>query len=262
MEASGPISPIAISPTSTVSRRATDRHRHGPNYESLRCCGFATVSAEKLDDRELSDRHVIHRAFDLEQELDPKPGRRWRSHTKLLIDSTDQLTRVSHGPYHQSKDYNHDDGGEQRLFRAIGEDVLTSRTLDYLIRFTARVARRTVPDVFEREGAAGVGLHMISYRPGADGPAFSSPVWRHRDDEPFVAVILCGLSANLGGGDNLIFPGDGKERIISHAFKLRTPFEMLLLTNTQSWHAVTPMYSTDGAPARRDVLLITFQELA
>jgi hypothetical protein len=262
MEASGPIPSIATSHTA-VSNRARSQVRHASGLlDNLGSRGFATVPAESLDERELNDRHNIYRAFDLEQDLDPKPGRRWRSHAKLMIDRNDIVTPLGHTPYLQTKEYNADDGGEQRVFRPIGENVLSSRTLNYLVRFTARVARQAVPHVFEPGGAAHVGLHMISYRPDAEGPAFSSPSWMHKDDEPFVAVILCGLSANLGGGENLIFPNEGKGRVISHEFKLRHLLEMLLLTKTQSWHAVTPMYTTDGAPARRDVLLITFQESA
>jgi hypothetical protein len=264
MEASGPIPRITPRPSHSASGRidSVPDLETAHLLDSLRRVGFARVRAESISSSAMDDRQLVHRAFDLEQERDPSFGHRWRSHSKLVIDDTDALTRLGHSAYMQPKEYNPEDGDKKRLFRPIAEDVLSSGTLEYLIRFTARVARLAVPHVFKHERAARVGLHMISYRPDASGPAYASPLWMHKDSEPFVAVILCGLSANLGGGDNLIFPFEGKGSVISDAFKLQNDFEMLLLTNTRSWHAVTPMYSADGGPARRDVLLITFEEPA
>jgi hypothetical protein len=82
----------------------------------------------------------------------------------------------------------------------------------------------------------------------------SSPSWLHRDEEAFVAVVLCALSYNLGGGDYVIAR---PKRGISDAFRMTERLDMLLLTKACS-HAVTPMHSTDGRQARRDILLITF----
>ncbi len=258
---------IGITGTSTAAfhrPKATEREKGpiSPTVQALTQLGFAKVEVDTLDLAEMPDRHVFDRAFEWDQELDPEVGRRWRSHAKLVIDESGGLSRLAHSPYVQTPEYNPHDGGKQRVFKPIVDDVLSSRTLQYLISFTTGIARATVPEIFSQRGAAKLGLHMISYRPDAAGPAYASPTWLHKDDEPFVAVILCGLTPNLSGGDNIISPNDGRYRVISEAFKLQEQFEMLLLTNTQSYHAVTPMFSSDGRPARRDVLLITFEELS
>lgn len=262
MQTSSELIPITGTSTAAIPKPKGYDEQIGRMVESLKSRGFAKVGVDMLDFTEICDQHILERAFDQDQELDPEVGHRWRSHAKLTIDAADAVTILPHTAYVQSPNYNPDDGGKHRSFKPIVDDVLSSRTLDYLIGFTAGIARSTVPHVFGERGGAQVGLHMISYRPDDSAPAYASPTWLHKDDEPFVAVILCGLTKNLSGGHNLISPNEGRGRVITDAFKLQKQFEMLLLTNTQSFHAVTPMISADGLPARRDVLLITFEALS
>lgn len=215
--------------------------------------GFSHVRPERLDSSKLVDQHLLQFAFDTELDEDTNGGRRWRSHSKCLLKDA-VLTLQPHSTYVQSAANNPDHGGAKRRFRPIADAVLGSDTLDYLIRFTESIARPSVPRVFDQPVVT-VGLHMVSYRPVAGLPAYSSPIWLHRDDEAFVAVILCGITVNLGGGENLISPTGAST--ITDVLRLTDRLEMLLLTQ-KCWHAVTPMHSVDGRPSRRDIVLVTF----
>lgn len=236
--------------TNLISADTAAASQHLADLERL---GFCRLPPEALDPTKVADHHVLQGAFDSEQEADSTGGRRWRSHSKLaMVDGS--LRLLPHTTYVQSATYNPDHGDIHRGFRPIANSVLRSDTLQHIIRFTEVIARDTVPDVFSRPEVV-VGLHMVSYRPVQGAPSYSSPVWLHRDEEPFVAVVLCGITCNLGGGENVVsIGGAGK---VYDAFKMTERLEMLLLTK-KYWHAVTPMYSTDGRPARRDILLVTF----
>lgn len=213
--------------------------------------GFAHLTGDGLDPLQLVDFYEFGRAFQQEQDLDPEPGERWRSYSAFqLIDG--RLSLLAAAPYVQSKQYNQDDGDKLRSFRPIDNTVLASKALRELIRFNVSVARLTHAGLFLGPSVT-IGVHMISYRPSRSTISYSSPVWLHKDQEEYVAVILCGLSGNLDGGENILSPG-GRE--ISAKLTLTEPLDMLLLSR-KGLHAVVPMKSTDGRPAFRNVLLIT-----
>ncbi|KAE9547475.1 hypothetical protein FO519_009314 [Halicephalobus sp. NKZ332] len=99
-----------------------------------------------------------------------------------------------------------------------------------------------------------MGLHQIRYTAKEGEPAYSSPLWLHRDDEPLVFVHLFNLTENSLGGDNLIA---SDHKTITNLIRLTSPLETLLLTK-KPYHAVTPLGSGDENPAYRDILLVTF----
>lgn len=213
--------------------------------------GHCFVPAEAQDLSAVDDTHILQRAFRNKQQIDPAAGRRWRTHAKMKL-AGDMLELLPHTGYIQSEDYNPDAKGEQREFAPIPDDVIESRALQHLVDLTISIGREALPDVFEGN-LLQVGLHMVSYRPDAGAWSWASPLSFHRDQEAFVAVTLLGLSHNLGGGENAITAD--RTEILDH-ISMKQAFDTLLLTK-RNFHTVFPMYSTDGRPAYRDIILVT-----
>ena len=214
--------------------------------------GFRVVRRNELDLSQVHDVRLIQQVARHAQQEDPAPGRRWRSHSKLEL-RNGHISLLPATPYMQRYEDNPDDGGKERPFMPIADEALSTDTLAFLLEFNRMIARGVRPQIFESEPVS-VGLHVVSYRPEGTAPSYASPIWFHKDTEEYVAVVLLGLSRNLGGGENAISSGG---RQIEAIFTLRDPLDMLLLTR-RDFHAVMPMYSLDGGPAHRDVLLITF----
>lgn len=213
--------------------------------------GYAHVRPEDYDRSQFDDGHELKRAFAESLQVDTEPGNRWRSYSAFELRGR-TATLLPTTPYMQTRQYNTDDGDKLRQFAPIDRRVLMSRTLRELIRFNITIARLTNQTLFHGESVL-VGVHMISYRAAGQDITFSSPVWLHRDQEEYVAVILYELSHNLNGGENILANGP---RELAAKIAMNEEFEAILLSK-KGMHAVVPMNSSNGRPAFRNVVLIT-----
>jgi hypothetical protein len=103
-------------------------------------------------------------------------------------------------------------------------------------------------------------VHLFRYKATVNSPAFSSPMWLHKDDEDVVFVHLIDRSKDMIGGDSLIAP-DSKH--IERVIKLENRFDTLVV-NHQKFHAVTPVGLKENSKEKfstRDVILVTFQQM-
>jgi len=214
--------------------------------------GYAHVRPEDYDRSRLDDGHELKRAFRESLQLDAEPGNRWRAYSAFELRGL-HATLLPAKPYFQTQQYNADDGDKLRQFAPLDRGVLTSRTLQELIRFNLSVAKLTNQSLFLAEELV-IGVHMISYRATGEELTFSSPVWLHRDQEEYVAVTLYELSHNISGGENILANGP---RDLAAKIALNEEFEAIVLSK-KGMHAVVPMNSSNGRPAFRNVVLITF----
>uniref|UniRef100_A0A914PD96 Prolyl 4-hydroxylase alpha subunit Fe(2+) 2OG dioxygenase domain-containing protein n=1 Tax=Panagrolaimus davidi TaxID=227884 RepID=A0A914PD96_9BILA len=187
---------------------------------------------------------------------DPSPGNRYRAYTCYeWIPNERNLKKQNSTQYFQSKEYNYIDGGNIRIFDPISSTFLENHILKDVIEKDIELAKKT--GIINFDETFELGLHQIRYRAHGIEPAYSSPLWLHRDDEPLVFVHLFNLSENAIGGNNLIAT---TPKTITHIIQLKEPLETILLTK-KYYHAVTPLGSANGDPAYRDILLVTFKKM-
>ncbi|CAJ0952018.1 unnamed protein product, partial [Mesorhabditis belari] len=183
---------------------------------------------------------------------DSDPGNRHRAYASFQWSPlNNELIKKDSTDYFQAKEYNYIDGGKIRTFDPICPRYLKNSLLKSVVEKDIDLAKET--GIIDFSSSVEIGLHQIRYVANGTEPAFSSPLWLHRDDEPLVFVHLFSLSENAIGGDNLI----AKDvKTITHLIRLQKPLETLVLTK-KPYHAVTPLGSSHGA-AFRDILLVTF----
>lgn len=195
--------------------------------------------------------------------LDPySPGNRLRAYIQCKMDGRGKLHFGQFEPYFQTRAYNPDTGGIVRSYSPIPPEVIENGLFSFVIasdiRFVGQYGEIGIPsDTI-------IGIHLFRYRATPDSPAFSSPVWLHRDDEDIVFVHLLALSENACGADNIIARS---ARDIERVMKLRQLLDTFVV-NHQKMHAVTPLWcmessggdSNIGNVCTRDVILVTFQK--
>jgi hypothetical protein len=217
--------------------------------------GYAHSSPEDFNHSKFIDSHEFKRAFRESVDKDPEPGHRWRSYSAFELRGR-TASLLPSKPYIQTRQYNTDDGDKARRFRPLDPAIAASASLHELIRFNVSVAKLTNQSLFQGDGIL-IGVHMVSYRAVGSEVAFSSPVWLHRDQEEYVAVVLYELSHNVSGGENILA---NDHRNLVTKINLTEEFESLILSKS-GMHAVVPMSSANGRLAFRNIILITFSPL-
>ncbi|ACY15827.1 2OG-Fe dioxygenase family protein [Haliangium ochraceum] len=187
-------------------------------------------------------------------EADPAPGNRLRRYASCRWRSDlGQLTRLADTGYAQSSANNYQDGGRVREFAPMADEDFENPLIRQLLAFD--LAFVSASGLLAQHESLSVGLHQIRYRAEGRMPSHSSPSWLHRDDEDLVFVHLFGLSADAIGGDTLI--GESHRNLLA-MLRLEKTLDTLIVTK-KHMHAVSPVGSRTGAPAYRDILLVTFQ---
>ncbi|WP_340617313.1 3(1)-hydroxy-L-isoleucine 4-dioxygenase HilB [Xenorhabdus entomophaga] len=189
--------------------------------------------------------------------LDPYSlGNRLRGYSQCKRLEDETLIFGHFTPYKQTKKYNPDTGDIVRNYPLLPKSITENIILQFLLKDDIRF--------IEKYGKIGklnnltIGIHLFRYQAKFDSPAYSSPVWLHKDDEDVVFVHLINSSSNMLGGDNLIASTPKK---IERVLRLQNPFDTLVV-NHDKYHAVTPVgCSINGEIATRDIILVTFQKV-
>ncbi len=238
------------------------------NYEeSLSKSGYVFIPGEwyeKISMKTVSTGESIEAGIDKiiqhynKLTLDPySPGNRLRAYAQCRINGSNDLTFGHFEAYFQTKSYNPDTGDVVRSYPMIPADVLDNPVFRLLITDDIRFVRKygEIGD----PGETIIGIHLFRYLATPDAPAFSSPVWLHRDDEDVVFIHLLSLSKNAMGGDNIIAT-DGRH--MERVMRLEEPLDTFVV-NHAKLHAVTPIWCKDVAgkelQCNRDIILVTFQ---
>lgn len=164
--------------------------------------------------------------------------------------------RLPHQPHYQSTDYNRLNGGVERWFAPVDEQVASSplliRLLDVCHDAFAHAAGLTAEDAVWR-----VEMHQFRIEADARTPGQPTPEGTHRDGVDWVLVMLVARD-NVAGGVTAITDAHGTSL---GTFALERPLDAVWLNDHEVWHGVTPL-SPDRSdrPAHRDVLVLTFRD--
>jgi hypothetical protein len=163
------------------------------------------------------------------------------------------IVRKPHQPHYQSRDYNGLNGGVQRWFEPVLDQVAEHPVTRELLRAGLALFH---PLTVEPPRSWHVELHQFRIE-AADGEAgLPTPEGAHRDGVDWVIVMLIDRR-NVASGVTDIFANDGARL---GAFTLERPRDAVFLDDHRVMHGVTAIHPLEaGVPARRDVLVATFR---
>lgn len=184
-----------------------------------------------------------------------KDGGRYRRrrYGVYLVERHGAIARQPHQPHYQSVDFNTLNGGIDRWFEPIGEEIGNSASMRTLLSF----CRATFGAQSPATPAWHVEVHQFRIEARSpDEPGNPTPEGMHRDGVDHVLVLLVGRR-NVARGTTTIAGPDGRDL---GSFTLADPFDAALVDDHRVFHGVTPIVPFDPSqPAYRDVLVVTFR---
>ncbi len=192
---------------------------------------------------------------DLEVDTYMADGGRYRRRRHAVYDvGGGHITRLPHQPHYQGLDYNHLNGGLDRWFAPVKDEIAAGASLNTIIAFCGRLFGGLSPDV--RRWKVEVHQFRIEASPAVAGQP--TPEGMHRDGVDWVLVLLV-RRQNIKSGTTTI--ADLGKRSLG-SFTLTDPLDAALVDDARVYHGVTPIEPIEpGKPAFRDVAVITFRKL-
>ena len=231
----------------------------GAIADEIRRNNFASVRAEQM--RSLLPQAVAGwKAFaaswqDLGLDTFMADGGRYRRRRFGAFSlSADGVLRKPHQPHYQSRDYNALNGGIERWFEPITDDVADGACLQSILRFALALHGLTPAD--RRPASWHTECHQfrIEARPGEQGQP--TPEGLHRDGVDWVLVMLV-KRENIAEGVTSIH--DSERRMIGR-FTLTEPLDSAFVDDGRAYHGVTAVAPIDRTRlAHRDVLVVTMR---
>jgi len=177
---------------------------------------------------------------------------RKRRHAVYSVSAEGAIQREPAQPHVQTLEYNPLNGGIERWFEPIREDVGKGPTMRCILGWCAALFSGLLP---------GMDWHVEvhQFRIEAQGFAAGNPTpeGMHRDGVDYVLVMLL-HRRNIDSGTTMI--GDDDQGFFS-SFTLTEPFDTALVDDRKVFHGVTPVMAHDpNKPAYRDVLVVTFRQ--
>ena len=175
---------------------------------------------------------------------------RRRRHANFLALPGAAPRRGLHRPHFQASAHNSLNGGVDRWFAPVEDEVGGGAAVAALLAFGATAL------------PAGAGwfieMHQFRIEAEAGQPGYPTPEGVHHDGVDFVLISMIGRT-NLTGGETLVTGNDGAGLA---RFTLDGLLDTAFLDDARAMHGVTPIEPTDpGRPSRRDVLVITWKRL-
>lgn len=228
--------------------------------------GYAILGAGSMHDQ-LS--RAVGPAFDSEWQafveswnhLEPDPYlasvglTRRRRHAVAYLDMEDgAVTFGPHEPHYQSQVYNALQGGIDRWFEPITDDIKNNVCLEGLLAFCAGLFVEQAPSVELWK----IEIHQFRIEAYPDRLGEPTPEGTHRDGVDFVAVTLIERH-NILSGTTSVHSLSGEE--LAH-FTLTRPLDTVLIDDQRLAHGVTAVSPDDPSElAWRDVLVITLKRV-
>jgi hypothetical protein len=179
---------------------------------------------------------------------------RRRRHAVFSVTAEGAIERAAHQPHYQGREYNALNGGVERWFAPIAEEIGNGPSLRTILAFCGALFGSLSPTV--RAWRVEVHQFRIEALPGASG--LPTPEGVHRDGVDYVLVLLI-TRENIVSGTTTIH--DTSRRCIGE-FTLTVPFDAALVHDERVYHGVTAVEPLDpAAVAYRDVLVVTFRSL-
>lgn len=229
--------------------------------DPLRGSGFACVPAQQM--RALLPAAAMQSwdAFaaswnDLGMDTYMADGGRYRRRRFSAFSvSASAIVRKPHQPHYQSRDYNPLNGGIERWFLPITDEIATSAMLQSILRLCFSIFDRLTPPAF-RPRSWHTECHQFRIEARADQQGQPTPEGLHRDGVDWVLVMLVSRE-NIAEGVTSIHDANRHE---IGRFTLIQPFDAAFVDDGRVYHGVTPVVPIDLArPAHRDVLVVTLR---
>jgi hypothetical protein len=182
-------------------------------------------------------------------------GGRYRRRRYAIFEVTkDDIRRLPHQPHYQAKVYNRLNGGLERWFEPVTQQIGQHPITRLLIRRLATVFDAMMPEN-DRHSVWHAELHQFRIEAKTGLKGLPTPEGVHRDgvDGAFVMLIR---RSNVASGVTQIFDPEGAPL---GSFTLADPGDAVFLDDARVFHGVTPIQPLDpDGLAIRDVLVMTF----
>lgn len=191
---------------------------------------------------------------DLPVDLHMADGGRYRRrrYAVLHADREGEPRLQAHQPHYQSLEYNRLNGGVARWFEPLAQDIAGGASLRTILGCCREVFGALAPQTMHWH----IEVHQFRIEAVSGQDAQPTPEGVHRDGVDYVLVLLIDRH-NLHSGTTTIHTPDGR---LLGSFTLTRPFDATLIDDARVYHGVTPVHpASEGAPAYRDVLVVTFR---
>lgn len=225
----------------------------GPGFVSIEARRFRSLLGEET----LSHWATFAESWNhLETDLYMADGERSRRRRFASFHAAHgDITREPHGPHFQSRDYNALNGGVDRWFEPVAEEVATHPVTTRLLTLCVDTFGRARGDARPQDPWK-IEMHQFRIEPAPNSPGKPTPEGMHRDGVEWVFVALV-ARVNVAGGITTV--GDATGRRLGK-FTLIEPLDAVFLDDTRVRHGVTPIEVLEpGRPAHRDALVLTFR---
>lgn len=162
--------------------------------------------------------------------------------------SAGTVTLLPHVPYEQSKQINQLNGGMQRLFAPLHDEVADSEVIRGVLGWIATEATKHTGT---RRWWAQCFQNRILAR--ADTPGLATPEGVHRDGVDLVLTLMVRRHAVAGGVSGIYRAGDTATPVFE--VELDEPGQVLLNDDHSTLHGVSPLIPTSGDGGHRDVFI-------
>jgi hypothetical protein len=229
--------------------------------EPMRHSGFALASAEQM--RALLPHSAMQGWASFAASWDDlgvdrymaDGGRYRRRRFSAFALSAGAVVRKAHQPHYQSRDYNTLNGGIERWFLPVTDEIAQSAMLQAILRRCFAIFDELTPPL-ARPSSWHTECHQFRIEARAGEHSRPTPEGLHRDGVDWVLVMLVSRE-NIAEGITSIHDA-GKQMI--GRFTLTRPLDSAFVDDSRVYHGVTPVVPIDPTrPAHRDVLVVTLR---
>ncbi len=227
----------------------------------LSASGFAHVAAEEMSAlllrAGLSDWPGFALSWnDLGLDSYMADGGRYRRRRHAVFSASDAgIRRKAHQPHYQSRDYNPLNGGLERWFEPVRDEIANHPAMRAILSTCLGVFEACTPARLQPQSWH-VEVHQFRVEARVGEAGLPTPEGLHRDGVDWVLVLLV-RRENVASGETNIFD---LAKCPLGSFTLTEPMEAALVDDSRVYHGVTPIVPlVADAPAFRDVLVVTFR---
>ena len=159
------------------------------------------------------------------------------------------LIKLPHGYFLQSKDYNPLLGNIKREFAELDDALLELEEFKKLVL--------AFSDSCKLHPEAEIGVHQIRITCSPTNYGNPAPEGIHRDGTDFIGILAIDRE-NIQGGETHLYLSRKEKPVFS---KILNPGEMVLVNDHEFLHYTTPIKPTSEQPGTRDVFVMTSPSL-
>lgn len=179
--------------------------------------------------------------------------RRRRLANFLALPGEPAHVRGLHRPHFQAQAHNRLNGGVDRWFAPVEDEVAANPATQALLGLG-----RGVADALRPGSPWFVEMHQFRIEAAPGAPGHPTPEGVHQDGVDCVLIAML-ARRNLRGGETLVT--DGARELAR--FTLDGLLDLAVMDDRRVLHGVTPVEAADPAlPSSRDVLVLTWKRLA